>query len=334
MFSKIKSGLSKVADGIGDAARVVADKASDAYDATASGLSSAGSIVADVASSAKDVVADTARTVADKAGAAIDATASGLSTAGSAVAEVAIGAKDVIGDAASSAYETTRDYAGAVVSGEKEVQWGKVMLGASVGVAAVAAAPFTGGGSLLAGATLAGSLAGAGTVAAAGAAAVAGGVIANKLSDDSKVRDEAYREGVKDTKARHQLELEHLQKNLELALSGLKGAKEHFNAIIAMHAVAVATANCDGVICDNERANIELFIAGVSASSIPAEVATKLQSLYDTPPSIRDAWELAKNSGVAISVFDEIIQIVIHADGIQHSQEDAFMQAWNTLKLA
>lgn len=332
MFSKIKSGLSKVADGISDAARVVADKAGDAYDATASGLSSAGSIAADVASSAKDVIGDTARAVADKAGDAYDATASGLSSAGSVVAEAASGAKDVIGDAASNAYESTRDYAGAVVSGEKDVQWGKVLLGATVGVAAVAAAPFTGGGSLLGGATLAASLAGAGTAAAAGA--VAGGVIANKLGDESKVRDEGYRKGAMDTKAQHQIELEHLQKSLEAALNGLKGAANHYNAIIAMHAVAVATANCDGFICDKERANIELFIAGVSTSSIPANVASTLQSLYDTPPSIQDAWALAKNSGVEISVFDEIIQIVIHADETVHPQEDAFMQAWNMLKFA
>lgn len=332
MFSKIKSGLFKVADGIGDAARVVADKAGDAYDATASGVSSAGSIVADVASSAKDVIGDTARVVSDKASDAYDATASGLSYAGSVVAEAASGTKDVIGDAASNAYESTRDYAGAVVSGEKEVQWGKVMLGATVGVAAVAAAPFTGGGSLLGGATLAASLASAGTVATVGA--VAGGAIANKLGSESKVRDEAYRKGTMDAKAQHQVELDHLQTSLEAALNGLKGAANHYNAIIAMHAVAVATANCDGVICDKERANIELFIAGVSTGAIPADVTNTLQSLYDTPPSIQDAWALAKSSGVEISVFDEIIQIVIHADEIVHPQEDAFMQAWNMLKFA
>ncbi len=45
--------------------------------------------------------------------------------------------------------------------------WGKILAGAAVGVGAVAAAPFTGGGSLLGAATLASSLAGAGTVAAA-----------------------------------------------------------------------------------------------------------------------------------------------------------------------
>lgn len=45
--------------------------------------------------------------------------------------------------------------------------WGKVLAGVAVGVGAVAAAPFTGGGSLLGGASLIASLSGAGTIAAA-----------------------------------------------------------------------------------------------------------------------------------------------------------------------
>lgn len=42
---------------------------------------------------------------------------------------------------------------------------GKALIGAVVGVGAIAAAPFTGGGSLFAGATLMSSLAGAGVAA-------------------------------------------------------------------------------------------------------------------------------------------------------------------------
>ncbi len=42
--------------------------------------------------------------------------------------------------------------------------WGKILAGAAVGVGAVAAAPFTGGGSLLGGASLIASLTGAGTI--------------------------------------------------------------------------------------------------------------------------------------------------------------------------
>ena len=48
--------------------------------------------------------------------------------------------------------------------------WGKVLAGVAIGVGAVAAAPFTGGGSLLGAATLGASLSGAGTIAAASGA--------------------------------------------------------------------------------------------------------------------------------------------------------------------
>ena len=55
--------------------------------------------------------------------------------------------------------------------------FGKILGLAVLGVGAIAAAPFTGGGSILGAATIAGSLAGAGTIAAAaGAGAVGAGV--------------------------------------------------------------------------------------------------------------------------------------------------------------
>ena len=51
----------------------------------------------------------------------------------------------------------------------------RIILGAMLGVGAIAAAPFTGGGSVLGVATLAGSLSGLGTSLAAATAGVVGG---------------------------------------------------------------------------------------------------------------------------------------------------------------
>ena len=65
--------------------------------------------------------------------------------------------------------------------------FGKVLAGALIGVGAVAAAPFTGGGSLLGAATLAGSLTGAGAVAA-GAGAVGAAVGAAVADSDETER--------------------------------------------------------------------------------------------------------------------------------------------------
>ena len=68
--------------------------------------------------------------------------------------------------------------------------WTKVIGGAVIGVGAIAAAPFTGGGSLLGAASLASSLAGAGALAAgAGAAgATAGAVMGRREKGKKKER--------------------------------------------------------------------------------------------------------------------------------------------------
>ena len=74
----------------------------------------------------------------------------------------------------------------------------KAILGAVIGVGAVAAAPFTGGGSVLGAATLAGSLSGIGTCIAAAAAAAAGAALGDEMGDS--VDYEAYDEGYEDAK--------------------------------------------------------------------------------------------------------------------------------------
>ena len=62
------------------------------------------------------------------------------------------------------------------------MNYGKILGLAALGVGAVAAAPFTGGGSILGAVTLAGSLAGAGTIAAAAGAGVAGAAAGYAMS--------------------------------------------------------------------------------------------------------------------------------------------------------
>ena len=73
---------------------------------------------------------------------------------------------------------------------------GHVLMGAMIGVGAVAAAPFTGGGSILGAATLAGSLSGIGTGVAAATAGFVGAAVADAMADD--MRFEGYDEGYKD----------------------------------------------------------------------------------------------------------------------------------------
>lgn len=78
----------------------------------------------------------------------------------------------------------------------------RILLGAVIGVGAVAAAPFTGGGSVLGAASLAGSLAGVGTCLSAVAAGTVGAAMADAIgeSEDAGALLKSYNEGFKDAK--------------------------------------------------------------------------------------------------------------------------------------
>ncbi|MFK0089706.1 hypothetical protein ACIQUS_20705 [Pseudomonas sp. NPDC090755] len=320
IFSSIGDALSRAydsaKDAVSDVADKVADTVSDAYDAT---RETVGNVAEAVSETASNVYSSTAETLSDAA-----------ETVGYAVSD----AYDATRETVSNGYDATRDYVGDVVSGEKEIDYLKVLGGAAIGVGAVAAAPFTGGGSLIGGASLLGSLAGAGTIAAAVGAGVAGAVVAANMDGDEEARKAGFDAGVKQAKAEQLAEITMLKERLEKAMESLKAAGQHFNAIIALNAVAVATAQCDGDITPDERANIELFITGLAGGAIPEAVKAKIESLYQQPPTVREAFELAKKSGMSLSIFDEIINLVVHSDDAVHPQEAAFMQAWNSLKTA
>lgn len=210
----------------------------------------------------------------------------------------------------------------------------KILGGAAIGVGAIAAAPFTGGGSLLGAATLAGSLAGAGTVAAAVGAGVAGAAVGAAMGGDDyeKGRSEGKKEGQKQGKAESAVEIAAMEKKFEELLARLDAAAVNYKAIYAMEAVAVAVASCDGEICDAERKQIEEFISGISRSVLPQEVKDKIEDLYKNPVNIKEAFEMASATSIGMEVYDSIIQVVMHADGIKYEEEKVFIQAWNELK--
>lgn len=214
----------------------------------------------------------------------------------------------------------------------------KILAGVAVGVGAVAAAPFTGGGSVLGAVSLAASLSGAGTIAAAvGAGAVgaaAGAYVGGDDDDKEAARKDGYDAGQRDAKAETKTELDRLHAILETAFQSLRDTQQHFNAIIAMEAVAMSCANCDGFIDQREREEIELFISGVAGSTLPDYVKARIQEIYDTPPSIKEAFSLAKASELDMEIFDEIMALIIYADGVYHEDEKVFVQAWNTLRAA
>lgn len=212
--------------------------------------------------------------------------------------------------------------------------WGKILAGVAVGIGAVAAAPFTGGGSLVGGATLLSSLAGAGTIAAATGAGLTGAAVGAAMADSEKkekkdIKDRGRAEG----KAESLLEIGKLEEKLMEALTNLKSHDAHFKAIIALEAVGVACAACDGDFSDNEKEEIGEFVKGMIAQSIPEDVKERIQSVYDNPPTVKEAYLLAKASGVSLNVYEDLIQFVMQIDGIKE-EERVFVQAWSQLKAA
>ena len=212
--------------------------------------------------------------------------------------------------------------------------WGKILAGAAVGVGAVAAAPFTGGGSLLGGASVIASLTGAGTIAAAVGAGTVGGVVGAAVADsEENEKKQIKKEGRAEGLAENAIHIEKLANKLSQALEMLKSHDEHFKAIIAMEAVGVACAACDGDFSDSEREEIGEFVKGMIAQSIPKDVKDKIQDVYDSPPTVKEAFLLAKDSGMSLDVYEELIRFVMEIDGIK-PEEQAFVQAWNQLKAA
>jgi hypothetical protein len=209
----------------------------------------------------------------------------------------------------------------------------RILGGAAIGVGAVAAAPFTGGGSILGAATLLGSLAGAGTIAAAVGVGAAGALVGASIGDGESDED-AYMRGLMDGKADIYIKLQALKAKINSKLEELDDIYEGYDAILAMEAVAIACANCDGEICAAEQEHIEMFIHGVSKSAIPDSIKERINDIHERPLSLRQAFHMAKNTGIEFDVFDQIVDVVIHADDIVHEKETAFLESWNALKAA
>ena len=201
---------------------------------------------------------------------------------------------------------------------EDRVSVWKVLAGAATGVAVVVALP-------VAGAVGAVTAVGAAVGAAAGAA---GGAVADALDD---TEEQAEKRGEEREKARNAEKLARVQSYLERV-------KEEFanfgDQLVAMFAVGIACANCDGEIHPHERRDIEDVIAGVSHSDLPSPIKEKINNLCDAPPNAKTAFELAKNAEVNPSVLDDIIDVVMVADGRVHPNERDFRDAWTKLRSA
>ncbi|QOY52496.1 hypothetical protein [Candidatus Sulfurimonas baltica] len=200
--------------------------------------------------------------------------------------------------------------------------FGKILGLAALGIGAVAAAPFTGGGSILGAVTLGASLAGAG-VAAAGAAAV--GATAGAILSRKEEKEKEEKETASNRKA------EKYEKAIKEAIIEFQGDKEYFNYIIASTAIGMAVANADGHVSEAELAEIDEFVGGIASSSYPEHVKNAIRTLRDNPPSFAESYEyLKKVNPKNYNSIRDLILITMEVDGI-HPKEEKFLLGFDAI---
>ena len=194
---------------------------------------------------------------------------------------------------------------------------GKIITGAAIGVGAIAAAPFTGGGSLLAGATLVESLAGASVVAAgAGLLGAGAGAISASMEEDEHIEDiknakeKSFEDGIKEGK-----------------IKSVEEIKKYADFYIAVTAVAYYFARIDGSISKEEQMEIDYNLNIIKQNcDISDAVKNKIVELTNNGSLSWDEVERYLNN-VSVDTLNELMtnaQAIVEAsDGITIKEADA-----------
>ena len=196
--------------------------------------------------------------------------------------------------------------------------------GSVVGIAAIAAAPFTGGGSILGATTLVTSLTGAMTAAAATGAALggAGAIYAAKKDEDDEEKDMKI--------AKQNQEIQKLTGSLKEAVNNFAGDKAFFNFIIGATALGVSIANIDGKVSEDEKEELDEFIGGIAKSNYPDHIRKQLNLIVEEKPNFATAIKfLEKIDPSNYSLLRDMLEIVADADGETCKYEKQFLSAYD-----
>jgi len=124
------------------------------------------------------------------------------------------------------------------------------------------------------------------------------------------------------------LKIASMREMLAEAKHKLKGYKELDQFAVTMFAVGISAANCDGNIDPRERETIAAC-AGLLAAVLPEPLKSQIGRLYSVPPTVDELRPFIENlDPTQLPLLDKLIDAVIHADGIVHSNEHAFLEKW------
>jgi len=86
-------------------------------------------------------------------------------------------------------------------------------------------------------------------------------------------------------------EIDTLKKELSTAFKNLSSMDEYWEAIVAIEAVAVASASSDKDFSDTERKEIKLFIQKINpGKEMPSVVKEKIDEIYANPLPLNKAF--------------------------------------------
>ena len=127
-------------------------------------------------------------------------------------------------------------------------------------------------------------------------------------------------------------EFDSLKKHLSDAFNKLSSMDEYWNAIIAIEAVGTSCASSDKDFSDKERKEISKFIHSINENqNMPSSIKEKIDAIYQNPLPLNKAFLLAKETKIEISVFEELIDLVMHVDGVKF-EEKVVLNAWHDFK--
>jgi len=127
-------------------------------------------------------------------------------------------------------------------------------------------------------------------------------------------------------------EIDILKTELSTAFNNLSSMDEYWDAIVAIEAVATSMASSDKDFSDAERKEIKLFIQKINPNKdIPSAIKEKIDAIYANPLPLNKAFLLAKETKIEMSVYEEIIETVMHTDGVKF-EEKVVLNAWHDFK--
>lgn len=167
----------------------------------------------------------------------------------------------------------------------------------------------------------------AGVTEAAGWAAVS--YFESLSEDEIKKYKKAYDEGKKDEKAETEVKLKKINEDMSKVCETLKEYESLENFIIGAFSIGIAAANIDNVISKEEREILELCILGISFNMLPANILSKVSTLFYDKPTFNDAMKIIqKVDKKHWKLFDDVVDAVLSIDNNESEKKAAFKTAW------